>query len=219
MLPMWLKRLARNAFIRGAPARTTSGRARPVQLRVEALEDRQLLSGGCWITLQNVNNASQSETRQYPSYDALHQELASEQNNGFLTTGWVATNYDDSGCSSAGTGSGSTGTGGFAPRPGYTFKNDRAWLVSLAARLAANSNNFTPDGWAHRAAWLREVHDAQDARQLGKALGKFGAALRPGAVSPQWASMQAAWVAQARESTTAHQVGELLQQLSDGMRQ
>jgi hypothetical protein len=218
MLPIWLKQLARNAFVRGAPACTASRRARPVQLRVETLEGRQLLSGGCWITWQSVNNPGQTETRQYPSYEALHQELESAQNNAFLTPGWAPANFDDSGCSLGG-GGGSTGTGGFAPRPGYTFKDDRDWLLRLAAQLEANPNNFTPEGWAHRAAWRHEVRAAKDPRALGRALGQFGAALRPGAVSPQWASMQAAWVAQARESTTAHQVGELLQQLSDSMRQ
>jgi hypothetical protein len=191
---------------------------RRARIGVEALEGRQLLSGGCWITLQNVYNASQTDTRQYPSYEALHQELASEQNNGFLATGWIATNYDDTGCA-GGSGGGSTGTGNSGTVPGYTLKNDRAWLLSLAAQLAANPNNFTPEGWAHRVAWLREVHAAKDSRALGKALAQFGAALRPQAVSPQWASMQASWVAQARESQTAHQVGELLQQLSDSMRQ
>jgi hypothetical protein len=218
MLPKWLKQLARRAFVRGTPARAAAQRARRVQLRIEILEDRQLLSGGCWITWQNVNNPSQTETRQYPSYGALHQDLASAQNNAFLTTGWAPANFDDTGCSSGGTGSGSTGSGGFGNVPGYTFENDKSWLLKLAAQLADNRNNLTPKGWANRVKWRQEVRAAKDAQALGKAMAQFAADLRPGAVSPQWASMKNAWVAQARESTTAHQVGELLQQLSDSMR-
>jgi hypothetical protein len=46
MVPMWLKQLARNTFVRPATARTVARRPRPVQLRVEALETRDLPSGG-----------------------------------------------------------------------------------------------------------------------------------------------------------------------------
>jgi hypothetical protein len=191
--------------------------ARRVRPGVERLEGRELPAGGCWITLQNVNNPSQTETRQYPSYEALHQELASEQNNGWLATGWIATNYDDTGCTPGGGGDTNGQNGGTFILHNVTAI--RRQLLALAARMSGNPNNFYPDLWARRRAWVKQVRAATSARTLAHMLRLFENALRPEALSPQWQSMRADWVAQVRQARTAHQVGELFQQLSSNVRQ
>src|SRR5262249_43223256 len=68
----------------------------------------------CWIDAKNVYTGATARW-EYASSEDLHAELAREQNNGWMATGWIATNFDDSDCSGMPSSPPSSGQGGTFP--------------------------------------------------------------------------------------------------------
>jgi hypothetical protein len=138
-----------------APGRVGGRKGRPrVRPSIERLEAREV-PAGCWISVKNVYFGT-TDTWTYPSYEALHQELASQQNGGWQSTGWVATNFDDTGC---GGGAGGTPGGTIGGPPGggvstpprtfqgwqirYFYPGHRVQQLDVCSGLVANRVQHT----------------------------------------------------------------------------
>src|SRR5262245_33440075 len=141
---------------------------RRARLELEILGDRIV---PCWIDAKNAYTGATARW-EYASSEDLHAELAREQNNGWMATGWIATNFDDSDCSAMPPPPPSSGQGGTIVL--HSVKGIRDQVRHMALSLM-KAQAFTP-GWDGKARWFqalrRQPQTAKGLAQLLKQLEK-----------------------------------------------
>src|SRR5262245_9744819 len=184
---------------------------RRVHLELEILGDRIV---PCWIDAKNVYTGATARW-EYASSEDLHAELAREQNNGWMATGWIATSFDESDCSSMPSSPPSSGQGGSFPL--FNVAGIRTMMRHMSFDLL-KAKGFKP-GWEGKARWFQALRNKQQTvKGLAQLLQQLEKHVRSEAFTPEWQGMRSAWENDLRHAKTAHQVGELAAQLQQNLR-
>src|SRR5262245_22197216 len=184
---------------------------RRVCLEVEILGDRVV---PCWIDAINAYTRATAHW-EYASSRDLHAELAREQNGGWMATGWIATSFDESDCSSMPSSPPSSGQGGTLIR--YNPAGIRTMMRHMSFDLQ-KAKGFKP-GWEGKWRWFKELLSKQPTvESLAQLLQALEENVRRKAFTPEWQGMRSAWEKDLRHAKTADQVGELAAQLQQNLR-